>query len=101
MLIGHSLLRRPQVLKMENVRSQANATSAGFALWNLGFRLFFCSFCSASAFAALSVSQYAGLRDQELKYSRGFADAVLSNNSATACDRLVAWVPCHLCSHFC
>jgi len=28
-------------------------------------------------------------------------DPVVSNNSAEACDRLVAWVPCHLCSRFC
>jgi CPA1 family monovalent cation:H+ antiporter len=27
--------------------------------------------------------------------------AVVSNNSAEACDRLVAWVPCHLCARFC
>jgi hypothetical protein len=29
------------------------------------------------------------------------AEPVVSNNSAEACDRLVAWVPCHLCSRFC
>jgi hypothetical protein len=28
-------------------------------------------------------------------------DPVVSNNSAAACDRLVAWGRCHLCSHFC
>jgi hypothetical protein len=26
---------------------------------------------------------------------------VVSNNSTEACDRLVAWAPCHLCSRFC
>ena len=28
-------------------------------------------------------------------------NAVVSNNSTEACDRLVAWAPRHLCSRFC
>jgi uncharacterized protein involved in response to NO len=47
---------------MENTASRVNATSSGFALWNLGFRPFY---LLASAFAALSVllwvGRYAGL----------------------------------------